>query len=123
MTPKKSEELELFLSMHALDSAFRRVLQSIHLLVDQEALPSEVAEPSVAFIEVVHDHIKLALGNTLGPAKSEEYARFSSNLRQEQSQLIDECLMAEQDRSSLKQKRQLTLANFESFRQRKTEDA
>jgi len=123
MNPEMSEELALFMAMHALDSAFGRVLQSIDLLAGKNGLSPELAETSTAFIEAVHDHIKLALRKTLGDTNSKSFSQFSSNLSEMQSQLIAECLTEEQARCAPGQKHELTFASFDKFRQRKTEDA
>ena len=119
-----SEELELFMVIHTLHSAFGRVLQSINLLAGKNAMSPELAQTSTAYIESVHDHIKLALRDVLGDTNSKSFTQFSSNLSEMQSQLIAECLTAEQARSSPEQqKHELMFPNFDKFRQRKTEDA
>ena len=123
MNPDMSEELALFMAMHALDAAFRRIVQSINLLASKKVLPLELVETSNAFIESVHDHIKLALRKTLGEANSKSFAQFSTNLTEMESQLIADALAAEQATGPPGQNQELTLANFAGFRQRKTEDA
>jgi hypothetical protein len=123
MNPEMSEELTLFMAMHALDSAFGRVLQSINLLAGKNALSLELVESSTVFIETVHDHINRELRKTLGDTNSESFARFSRNLKEMESQLIAECLTAEPATSLPGQNHALMLANFDGFRQRKTEDA
>ena len=123
MNPYMSEELELFMVIHALNSAFDRVLESINLLAGKNALSPELVQTSTAFIETVHDHIKLALRNVLGDTNSTSFTQFSSNLSEMQSQLIAESLAEEQARCALGQSRELPFPNFDKFRQRKTEDA
>ena len=124
MNPYMSEEMELFMVIHALHSAFDRVLESINLLAGKNALSPELVETSTASIESVHDHIKLALRKTLGDTNSKSFTQFSSNLSEMQSQLIAECLTAEQARCAPEQqKHELMFPNFDKFRQRKTEDA
>ena len=123
MNPYMSEELELFMVIHALNSAFDRVLESINLLAGKNALSPELVQTSTASIETVHDHIKLALRKTLGDRNSTSFTQFSSNLSEMQSQLIAECLTAEQATFSPGQKHELPFPNVDKFRQRKTEDA
>src|SRR5437764_13798461 len=123
MDPYLSEEHERFLGIHARNSALGRVLESIHLLTGKNALPPELVETSTASIETVHDHIKLALRKTLGDTNSKSFTQFSSNLSEMQSQLIAECLTAEQATCSPGQKHELPFPNVDKFRQRKTEDA
>jgi hypothetical protein len=123
MNPAMSEELALFMAMHALDSAFGRVLQSIHLLASKNALSPDLVQTSTAFIETVQDHINRELRKTLGDTNSSSFAQFSRNLSELQSQLIAECLAAEPATNSPGQAQELTFAAFDQFRHRKTEDA
>jgi hypothetical protein len=123
MNSEMSEGLEILMLMHALDSAIGRVLQSINLLAGKDVLSPELVRTSTAFIESIHDHIKLALRKTLGDTNSKSFSQFSNNLSEMESQLIAESLTAEPARSSLERKDELTFANFDKFRQRKTEDA
>ena len=123
MNPYMSEEMELFMVIHALNSAFDRVLESINLLAAKNALSPELAQTSNAYIETVHDHIKVELRKTLGDTNSTNFTQFSSNLSEMQSQLIAECLTEEQARCAPGRKHELPFPNVDKFRQRKTEDA
>jgi hypothetical protein len=90
--PEISEELELFMCLHALDSAFDRILRALNMLNARLLLPAEFTHAKTTSIEAIRVAVNLELRQTLGQSSLENFDEFSTTVREMESQLIAKCL-------------------------------
>jgi hypothetical protein len=90
--PEISEELELFVCLHTLDSAFDRILRALNMLNAALVLSAESAHATSASIQAIRTAVNLELRETIGPSGLENFGEFSTNVREMESQLIAQCL-------------------------------
>jgi len=90
--PEISEELDLFVCLHALDSAFDRILRALKMLRLRMALSVESVQARSASIEAIRAAVNLELREMLGESGLKNFDEFSRNIRQMEHQLISECL-------------------------------
>jgi hypothetical protein len=90
--PEISEEIELFVCLHTLDSAFDRILRALNMLNARLVLPAESVHAKTASIEAIRAAINVELRETLGQSGLENFDGFSRKVREMESQLIGQCL-------------------------------
>jgi hypothetical protein len=90
--PEISEELELFMCLHALDFAFDRILRALNMLNARLVLPAEFTHAKTTSIEAIRVAVNLELRQTLGQSSLENLDEFSKKVREMESQFIAQCL-------------------------------
>jgi hypothetical protein len=90
--PEISEEMELFVCLHTLDSAFDRILRALNRLNARLVLPAESVHAKTASIEAIRAAINVELHGTLGQSGLKNFDEFSRKIREMESQLIAQCL-------------------------------
>lgn len=90
--PEMSEEMELFVCLHALDSAFDRILRALNTLNARLALSAESVHINSASIEAIRAAVNVELRETLGQSGMENFGGFSRRVREMENQLIAQCL-------------------------------
>jgi hypothetical protein len=90
--PEISEEMELFVCLHALDSAFDRILRALNMLNAALILSAESVHATNASIQAIRTAVNLELRETLGQSGLENFDEFSRKVREMETQLIAQCL-------------------------------
>ncbi|HEV2988351.1 MAG TPA: hypothetical protein VG759_07910 [Candidatus Angelobacter sp.] len=91
--PEISEEMELFMCLHALDSSFDRIQRALNLLNAKLLLPAEFTHAQTTSLEAIRVAVNLELRQTLGQISLENFGEFSRTVREMESQFIARCLV------------------------------
>ena len=90
--PEISEEMELFVCLHLLDSAFDRLLRVLNMLNAGLVLSAESVHATIATIEAIRTEVNQELQETLGDSGQKKLDEFSRRVREMESHLISHCL-------------------------------
>jgi hypothetical protein len=90
--PQISGELELFVCLHTLDSAFDRILRALNMLNATLVLSAKSVHATSASIQAIRTAVNLELHETLGQSSLENFDEFSKKVREMESHLIAQCL-------------------------------
>ena len=90
--PEMPQEVELFLSLHTLNSAFSRIVTVLGLLSTTRILTPQSVQTTTASLEALRTALNFELREALGQGKLDNLDQFSKTLRRMEHELIEECM-------------------------------